>query len=111
MSDDRAFTPPDVVAAGDVAEMLGVHRNSFARYHADRIPGAKRTSSGPVWERTVAKAYTLQHKTGRPYLDVLAMHRAGAAPVTIAVDITVTGRKISLTTVKRYLKQLGETTP
>lgn len=109
-----SLEPPNVVAAGDVAEMLGVHRNSFARYHASRIPGAKHTSSGAIWERPVALAYVKQHQTGRPYLTALELWRLTDPTETIytrslLVATGLSGEKsISHTTVVRYLKQLGE---
>ena len=95
------ITPPAVVGAGDVAHLMGISRNAFARYHRDRVPGARETSTGPIWHEHVARAYALEHKTRKPYLRTLELHLAGAAPSTIAKDINV-----DVSTVRRYLRQV-----
>lgn len=119
MSTVRALHPPAVVGPGEARHIIAkrsprgtLGRPAFAKHIArPDFPPATHLATGPVWEKRAVDAYARQRYTRKPYLDALAMfreHTAGGFTVHGACAIVGADLKISATTVRRYLQQLGE---
>jgi hypothetical protein len=108
--------PPDVAGIAETCELLAISRQAFDKTHRHRpdFPPCADLANGPVWERRAIVAYARQRKTGRPHLDTLTTYRAMLAsdshhPVLDATHaLNEAGHRITRTTVRRYLQQLGE---